>query len=51
MNNYAAIGFMILAAKRANLDYEVIKVMEEQMKQEMDVTTVEEAQRAYVSFN
>lgn len=47
MNNGAAIGYMILAARRADLDYEMIMVLENLMKQEMDMTTEEEAEDAY----
>lgn len=47
MNNYAAIGYMILAARRAEMDYEYIKCLENLMREEMDFTTEEEAEDVY----
>lgn len=47
MNNAAAIGYAILAAKRADFDYELIKVLENLMRIEMDFKTEAEAEEAY----
>jgi hypothetical protein len=49
MTNAAAIGYMILAAKRADIDPELIEVLVHLMVQEMDLTTEEEAEQAYKS--
>jgi hypothetical protein len=47
MTNAAAIGYMILAAKRMRLDKMYIAQMEANMRSEMDFTTEEEAEEAY----
>lgn len=50
MNNNQAIGYMILAARRAELSIQHIKHLEFLMKEEMDFSTEEEAERAYKTF-
>ncbi|MDG0791956.1 hypothetical protein OMP38_14650 [Cohnella ginsengisoli] len=44
MNNSAAIGYMILAAKRLGLDVETIKQLDRMMYDMMDVKSEEEAE-------
>ncbi len=50
MNNHQATGYMIMAARRAELSIEQIKQLEFLMKEEMDFSTEEEAERAYNTF-
>lgn len=50
MTNSAAIGYMIKAAKRANLDKKTIKQLEALMLEEMDICTEEEAEEEYCNF-
>ena len=50
MTNGAAIGYMILAAKRCGLSKDVIKKLEAIMCSEMDFVTEEEASEAYNNF-
>ena len=50
MNNSAAIGYMILAAKQLNLDNKIIRKLEETMYRKMDVVTEEEAEKVYRNF-
>lgn len=47
MTNAAAIGYMILAAKQLDFDYEMTKCLENLMIQEMDITTEDEAEDVY----
>jgi len=47
MTNGAAIGYMILAAKRMDFDYEMIKCLDRAMYEIMDEVTEEEAEREY----
>lgn len=47
MNNSAAIGYMILAAKRLGLDVETIKQLDRMMYDMMDVKSEEEAEEVY----
>lgn len=49
MNNAAAIGYMILAAKELSLDKKLISELEEEMRSQMDISTEEEAISAYVN--
>lgn len=50
MNNNQALGYMILAARRAEMAVEQIKQLEYLMKEEMDFATEEEAELAYKTF-
>lgn len=50
MTNGAAIGYMIRAAKQADLPKETIKLLEELMKEQMDFHTEDEAERTYRNF-
>ena len=47
MTNTAAIGYMIRAAKQANLSNGIIELLEALMLEQMDEYTEEEAERAY----
>lgn len=47
MKNAAAIGYMILAAQQAGMDFEYIKCLESLMKQLMDEITEEYAEEVY----
>lgn len=47
MTNAAAIGYMILAAKRLGMDAETIAQIDRMMYDMMDVKTEEEAEDAY----
>lgn len=47
MTNGAAIGYMILAAKRLDIDPKIIKKLDHAMYEEMDVTTEERAEKEY----
>jgi hypothetical protein len=49
MTNAAAIGYMILAAKMAEMPIEHIKCLEGLMREQMDFITEEEAEDAYKS--
>ena len=50
MNNAAAIGYMIRAAKQAKFDDKTIKLLEAIMLQEMDEHTEQEVEETYYSF-
>lgn len=50
MTNAAAIGYMIRAAKNANLDHKTIKTLEALMTVEIDFTTEDEAEEVYRDF-
>ncbi len=50
MTNAAAIGYMIRAAKDLELDREVIKQLESEMKYFMDMITEEQAEQIYNNF-
>lgn len=50
MNNGAAIGYMIRAAKQAKLDNKTIKMLEALMLEQMDFHTEEEAEHTYNNF-
>ena len=50
MTNGAAIGYMILAAKRLGLKKETIQKLESVMSSEMDFTTEEQAEKTYQQF-
>ncbi len=50
MNNSAAIGYMILAAKALGWDKLEIKKLDLAMKSEMDFTTEDKAEEVYRSF-
>lgn len=50
MNNGAAIGYMILAAERAELSTKTIILLEALMRGEMEYVTEEEAEQAYKKF-
>jgi len=50
MTNSQAIGYMILAARTLDLDREVIKQLEAEMKYQMDMKTEQEAESVYNSF-
>lgn len=50
MTNAAAIGYMIIAAKEADMDYELIQVLERLMVRAMDRHTEFEAEKEYSSF-
>lgn len=47
MSNRAAIGYAILAGKRMGLHEEQLKLLENLMLKEMDLTGEEEAEEAY----
>ena len=47
MNNAAAIGYMILAAKKLKLSKEIIRDLESMMNQCMDVYSEHEAETEY----
>jgi len=51
MTNAAAIGYMIRAAKQAELDHDTIKELEALMKEQMDLYTEEQAEKTYENFN
>lgn len=50
MNNSAAIGYMIMAAKSLGLDKKTINQLEASMKYHMDMRTEDEASRVYEEF-
>jgi hypothetical protein len=50
MNNYSAIGFMIMAAKQFGLNDHTIGVLEYEMKKAMNEKSEEEAIEVYKSF-
>jgi len=50
MTNGAAIGYMICAAKQAEIDETTIKLLEALMREQMDFHTEEEAVQMYQSF-
>ena len=50
MTNEAAIGYMILAAKDLDLNKEIIRQLEQNMKYFMDRKTEEEAEKVYTNF-
>lgn len=50
MNNGAAIGYMIMAAKQADLDTKTIKMLEALMREQMDFHDEQEAERTYQQF-
>lgn len=50
MNNQAAIGYMIMAAKKFGLNERTIGTLEYEMKKAMDEKSEEEAIKAYKSF-
>lgn len=47
MTNEAAIGYMILAAKRVKFDPLIIAMLERNMRSAMDEYSEEEAEEAY----
>lgn len=47
MNNAAAIGYMVLAAKSLRLPKETIDRLEVEMRWQMDMEAEETAERAY----
>jgi len=47
MNNQAAIGYMIIAARHLEIDEAKIKELEHEMKFAMDEYSEEEAEEAY----
>jgi hypothetical protein len=49
MTNAAAIGYMILAARRIHLTAQQEEKLENAMRSEMDFCTEEEAEQAYES--
>lgn len=50
MNNSAAIGYAIMAAKNLDLDKDTIKQLESEMKYCMDMKTEEQAEKVYQRF-
>lgn len=50
MNNSAALGYAIMAAKAMGWDESVIKVLEHEMGRKMDFHTEEEAETEYREF-
>ncbi len=50
MTNGAAIGYMIRAAKQAEIDEKTIKLLETLMREQMDFHTEEEAEQMYQRF-
>lgn len=50
MNNAAAIGYAIMAAKNLDLDKETVKQLEYEMKYQMDMRAEEEAENVYRNF-
>ena len=50
MNNGAAMGYMIMAAKSMGLDEDTIKTLEAGMNYKMDMHTEEEAEKTYRNF-
>jgi len=50
MNNAAAVGYMIRAAKQTELEDKVIKILEVLMLEEMDFHTEQEAEKTYYSY-
>lgn len=50
MTNAAAIGYMIRAAKQAELDNNVIKILEALMREQMDFCSEEKAEETYNNF-
>lgn len=50
MNNPAAIGYMIIAAKKCGLSKAVIQQLESAMYNSMDMVTENEAEDAYNKF-
>lgn len=49
MTNAAAIGYMILAARRIHLTAQQEEKLEAAMRSEMDICTEQEAEQAYKS--
>ena len=50
MDNSAALGYMILAAKAVGIPVETIRELESAMTQKMDFLTEEQATKAYREF-
>ncbi len=50
MNNGAAIGYAIKAAKELGLSDKQIRYLECEMKHQMDIRTEEQAEKAYQEF-
>ena len=50
MNNSAAIGYAIMAAKNLDLDKDTIKQLESEMKYCMDMKDEEQAEKVYQEF-
>jgi hypothetical protein len=50
MNNYSAIGFMIMAAKELDVPRASVEALEQMMVKAMDEKTEQEAEKAYKSF-
>lgn len=50
MTNGAAIGYMIRAAKQADLNTKTIKILEALMKEQMDFHDEQEAEKTYQQF-
>lgn len=50
MNNSAAIGYMILAAKALGLDKKTIEQLDAAMTYHMDIHTEHEAEQVYRQF-
>jgi DUF438 domain-containing protein len=50
MNNSAAIGYVIMAAKNLDMDKETIKQLESEMKYCMDMKDEEQAEKVYQEF-
>lgn len=50
MTNEAAIGYMILAAKKAAYDEKIVRVFETLMLEQMDFHTEKEAEQTYRNF-
>ncbi len=50
MTNGAAIGYMIRAAKKADIDEKTIRLLEAFMLEQMDFHTEEEAEQTYCNF-
>lgn len=50
MTNSEAIGYMILAGKALEIDQDIIKALEHEMKYQMDMKSEEQAQKVYESF-
>jgi hypothetical protein len=50
VTNAEAVGYMILAAKKADLDEDTIRDLETRMISAMDIFTEDEADEAYRNF-